>query len=76
MNDDTAMSPENIFVNKPDKLLSYMSRTVTNNRLTFLSILFRSVFFFLMKKGLFFNKSDVIVLSLVNGIFHTMSSRL
>ena len=76
VNDDTAMSPENIFVNKPDKLLSYMSRTVTNNRLTFLSILFRSVFFFLMKKGLFFNKSDVIVLSLVNGIFHTMSSRL
>ena len=70
------MSPENIFVNKPDKLLSYMSRTVTNNRLTFLSILFRSVFFSLMKKGLFFNKSDVIVLSLVNSIFHTMSSRL
>ena len=70
------MSAENIFVNKPDKLLSYMSRTVTNNRLTFLSILFRSVFFSLMKKGLFFNKSDVIVLSLVNSIFHTMSSRL
>ena len=70
------MSPENIFVNKPDKLLSYMSRTVTNNRLTFLSILFRSVLFSLMKKGLFFNKSDVIVLSLVNSIFHTMSSRL
>lgn len=70
------MSAENIFVNKPDKLLSYMSRTVTNNRLTFPSILFRSVFFSLMKKGLFFNKSDVIVLSLVNGIFHTMSSRL
>ena len=70
------MSPENIFVNKPDKFLSYMSRTVTNNRLTFLSILFRSVFFSLMKKGLFFNKSDVIVLSLVNSIFHTMSSRL
>ena len=77
VNDDTAMSPENFFVNKPDKLLSYMSRTVTNNRLTFLLILFRSVFVFsLMKKGLFFNKSDVIVHSLVNGIFHTMSSRL
>lgn len=79
VNDDTAMSPENIFVNKPDKLLSYMSRTVTNDRLlSFLSILFRSVFFYiiLMKKGLFFNKSDVIVHSLVNGIFHTMFNRL
>ena len=66
--DDTAMSPENIFVNKPDKVLSYMSRTVTNNRLTFLSLLFRSVFFFFAFNEEL-NKSDVIVLSLVNGVF-------
>ena len=45
VNDDAAMSLKKMFVNKPDKLLSYMSRTVTNNRLNFLSILFRSVFF-------------------------------
>ena len=47
--------PENIFENKPDKLLSYMSRTVTNNRLTFLLILFRSVFCF------FFNEERLVL---------------